>query len=27
VFPRSLWDFDVRYTKEQRAAVGSPAEP
>ncbi|RYZ07933.1 MAG: DUF229 domain-containing protein [Myxococcales bacterium] len=27
VFPRSLWDFDVRYTKEQRAAVGIPAEP
>lgn len=27
VFPRTLWDFDVRYTKEQRAAVGIPAEP
>jgi uncharacterized protein len=27
VFPRSLWDFDVRDTKEQRAAVGIPAEP
>jgi uncharacterized protein len=26
VFPRTLWDFDVRYTKEQRAAVGIPAE-
>ena len=27
VFPRSLWDFDVRDTKEQRAAAGIPAEP
>jgi len=27
VFPHSLWDFDVRDTKEQRAAVGIPAEP
>ncbi len=27
VFPRTLRDFDVRYTKEQRAAVGIPAEP
>lgn len=27
VFPRSLWDFDVRDTKEQRAATGVPAEP
>lgn len=26
VFPRSLWDFDVRDTKEQRAAVGIPAD-
>jgi hypothetical protein len=26
VFPRSLWDFDVRDTKEQRAAAGIPAE-
>lgn len=24
VFPRSLWDFDVRDTKEQRAAAGIP---
>jgi uncharacterized protein len=24
VFPRSLWDFDVRDTKEQRAATGVP---
>lgn len=24
VFPRSLWDFDVRETKEQRAAAGVP---
>jgi hypothetical protein len=24
VFPRSLWDFDVRETKEQRAAQGVP---
>jgi uncharacterized protein len=27
VFPRTLWDFDVRDTKEQRAPVGIPAEP
>jgi hypothetical protein len=27
VFPRSLWDFDVRDTKEQRAPAGIPAEP
>jgi hypothetical protein len=27
VFPRSLWDFELRDTKEQRAAVGIPAEP
>jgi hypothetical protein len=27
VFPRDLRDFDVRDTKEQRAAVGIPAEP
>ncbi len=27
VFPRSLWDFDVRDTKEQRAAAGILAEP
>jgi uncharacterized protein len=27
VFPRSLWDFDVRDTKDQRAAGGIPAEP
>jgi hypothetical protein len=27
VFPRSLWDFDVRDTKEQRASAGIPAEP
>ena len=26
VFPRSLWDFDVRATKEQRAAVGIPVD-
>jgi hypothetical protein len=26
VFPRTLWDFDVRDTKEQRAAAGIPAE-
>lgn len=26
-FPRSLWDFDVRDTKEQRAPAGIPAEP
>jgi hypothetical protein len=27
VFPRSLWDFAVRDTKDQRAAAGIPAEP
>jgi hypothetical protein len=27
VFPRSLWDFEVRDTKEQRAAAGIRAEP
>jgi hypothetical protein len=27
VFPRSLWDFDVRATKEERAPAGIPAEP
>lgn len=27
VFPRSLWDFEVRDTKEQRAAVGIPVTP
>jgi hypothetical protein len=27
VFPRSLWDFDVRDTKDQRAAAGIPADP
>lgn len=27
VFPRSLWDFDVRETKEQRTAQGIRAEP
>jgi phosphoglycerol transferase MdoB-like AlkP superfamily enzyme len=26
VFPRSLWDFDVRATKVERAAVGIPVE-
>jgi hypothetical protein len=26
VFPRSLWDFDLRDTKEQRAAAGIPAD-
>jgi hypothetical protein len=26
VFPHSLWDFDVRDTKEQRAAAGIPAD-
>jgi uncharacterized protein len=27
VFPRSLWDFDLRDTKEQRTAAGIPADP
>ncbi len=27
VFPRSVWDFAVRDTKEQRAPAGIPAEP
>lgn len=26
VFPRSLWDFDVRDTKEQRSSAGIPAD-